>query len=203
MKNIPAESSMSAVSTGQEVIPSPPSEQQTQTIPSTQLYDIYGPMDLGQASPLWWYIVGIAILCTLIGGALFFVRRKKNHKTTPCWQQTLLHLEKIQHLRDKNSIEYMDQLSGIVRHYIENRFGLCSTRQTTFEFFHSTRWRQLPEREFFEQNLRHCLEQADMAKFASMHLTAEQLVQMEEGVRHFVLQTTPQTEQKKIQRGTV
>ena len=86
----------------------------------------------------------------------------------------------------------MEQASEILRRYIESRFAIRSTRQTTREFLaglndtgqHNPLAPYRPE-------LRACLEQADMAKFAHLVPDSGIVAQMERAVTDFVNKTEP------------
>jgi hypothetical protein len=93
-------------------------------------------------------------------------------------------------LPDKGEFErYHTELSSIVRRYLERRFGLAATRQTTAEFLESmkTSTALLPAQQAL---LRDFLEQCDLAKFAGAKPTVEQCGGVAAAARRLVQQTS-------------
>jgi hypothetical protein len=162
---------------------------------SEMLRDIHGPLPTSDYPP---YLVGTALflLLLLLFVFLFYLlkRRKKPQPTPiPAWEKALQELaEARQLMQSGQSLLYMHQVAQILRHYIEMRFSIRSTRQTTREFFAGLKAFGHPDLVQYQEELRICLEQADLAKFA--HLTADQshMQQMEEAIRIFISSTRPE-----------
>jgi hypothetical protein len=97
------------------------------------------------------YIIGFALLNTLIIATYYFIRyRKRKSKTEPEKVKIIIPphieaLELLQLLRDEKlwqngfEKEYHSRISDIVRNYIERRFGLTALEQTTDEIMRHTR----------------------------------------------------------------
>ena len=161
------------------------------------LHDIHGPLPMAGYPP---YLMeaAIALLILLLLGLFFFIlKRRKKPQPLPVspWDAALLELDAARQLmHGGQSLLYMDQAGQILRRYIEGRFAIGSTRQTTREFFtglEKTGNARLLE---YRTELRACLEQADMAKFA--HLAADLTImeQMEAAVRTFIANTRPEVQ---------
>ena len=83
------------------------------------------------------------------------------------------------------------RLSDIVRHYIEDRFGLRAPEQTTDEFLAALA--DAPQiRGDHQQLLRRFLRQADMVKFAKFMPGADETGGAVEAARRFIEQTIPE-----------
>lgn len=88
----------------------------------------------------------------------------------------------------EQALAYMTRISDILRGYLEARFLVRTTRQTTREFFHtiSGSMAEHPELAQFSGELKSCLERCDLAKFAHQPATAADLAAMENSVLSFV-----------------
>jgi hypothetical protein len=87
----------------------------------------------------------------------------------------------------------MERVSSILRSYIESRFAIHSTRQTTREFLERVNRKAGTTKTLQESRveLQACLEQADMAKFAHRIPDQDNMEQMEIAVTAFVRKTEP------------
>lgn len=183
----------------------PPKSSQTaqsQTIPSQteQLHDIHGPVLLTEQPP-YLLIAGSILFVLLLAATIFWFLKKRTKATpppVPPWEKALLDLADAKRLLNpERGLQYMDRASQILRRYIESRFAIQSTRQTTREFLQGLAGiggnspLQAHKRE-----LRGCLEQADMAKFAHHIPEVKNLEMMEEAVTTFIKRTEPTEPQK-------
>jgi len=163
-----------------------------------ELRDIYGPVQIPDPIPYGLIAAfGAALAAIAILSYLFFRRqREETVPSIPAWEKALADLSKARSLMTpEKGLIYMDRASLILRSYIETRFAIKSTRQTTAEFLHSLETGNNEDLQPFRQELRPCLEQADMAKFAHHLSDRETMVRMEEGIRKFVTSTNPATEE--------
>ena len=161
------------------------------------LDDISGPIEL--ANPLPWKIIAAWTLFALVILTLiFFIVKnlKKQHLSTlTAGQKSLLALGNLSTIRDeKTSILYMEKVSELLRTYIEERFQLQSTRQTTQEFLLSVSHPKTIEEidtglAKHKESLRDCLELSDMAKFAHCPPNVQSLCDIENAVRSFIQKT--------------
>lgn len=96
-------------------------------------------------------------------------------------------------MNSEQALLYMDRISSILRSYLEARFALKTTRQTTREFFVSLA-RELSDNHdlaTYNIELKSCLERCDLAKFAHQPAALEDLQEMEDSVLYLVNQTEP------------
>jgi len=166
--------------------------------PAEEIFDIYGPLPLPEASNWPLYLALAAAAAVLLSLIIFFLRRRKSSLRQVLQPQP--HIEALAELslarpllEEKSSIAYAAKVSAILRRYIEHRFALRSTSQTTREFLSAVeaadstgdsalhRHRQL---------LSAFLYQCDLAKYAGKTATRAQLEEMEHSVRRFIKATT-------------
>ncbi len=174
--------------------------QHPNTPPATaknHFYDIYGPVLL--PDPVNWalYIAAGVAAAAVIALAVFFLKRRKKKKPETVvapHQAALAELASARaYLERGQSLLYAQRISEILRDYIEKRFSIRSTRQTTSEFLLSIQAEQesKPARLLpFEKSLAHCLNQCDLAKYACKTTGREQMEEMEKSIRCFIEDTT-------------
>lgn len=179
----------------------PATQNQPLSSQDEELHDIHGPVPIAEQAP---YLLIAGVICLLllaIAALLWYLRRKNTsvQPTIPPWERALLELAEAKSLRSPTEgLLYMDRVSQILRAYIESRFAIQSTRQTTREFLHSlTGVGDSSPLRTYKTALQDCLEQADMAKFAHHLPQLDNLEQMEAAVTSFVQKTTPQPSSAK------
>ncbi len=161
------------------------------------LHDIHGPLPTAEYPP---YLMptAVAILAlVLLALLIYFLKRRKKPQPPALapWDKALIELaEARQLLSGGQNLLYMDVAAQILRRYIELRFALRSTRQTTREFFAGLKDADHAPLVEHRAALRACLEQADMAKFAHLVADERHMLQMEEAVRTFITGTRPEVE---------
>lgn len=160
-----------------------------------QLYDIFGPVEMKRK--ISWPLITLLtlVVVSLIAAALWFYKNRKKTVPPPIppWDRALVELAEAKDLRQESTgLKYMDLASQILRSYIESRFSIHTTRQTTREFLHSEELQTHRQLLDFRPELQVCLEQADMAKFAHRAPNDQQLVKMEDAVTGFVMKTRPE-----------
>jgi hypothetical protein len=170
---------------------------QIQTIPNQaeELHDIYGPVPIAEQPP-YLLIAGISLFVLLLAVAIFWFLKKSGQPTPPPippWEKALLDLAEAKRLLNpERALLYMDRVSQILRSYIESRFAIQSTRQTTREFLQGlTGIGGNSPLQTHKTELRNCLEQADMAKFAHHIPEIKNLEMMEDAVTTFIKKTEP------------
>ncbi len=177
---------------------SPAAARQTDDV-QQELRDIYGPVTIAEPVnyPL---IAGICTALAIILLVIFLLLKNKKEKTAPPvppWEKALSDLSRARSLMTpEKGLSYMDRASLILRSYIETRFGIRSTRQTTTEFLHGLEAKPHADLKPFKKELRLCLERADMAKFAHQLSNIDSLLQMEEGITGFVNNTRPAVDER-------
>lgn len=137
--------------------------------------DIRPPVDLPH-SWLPWFLFGVLILLLVFVGWLIYqgIRKPKKKQeqspqvTIPSWQKAYTRLE---NLKSKQLIEraslkpYYDELSLILRQYIEERFNLRAPEMTTEEFLDSIKRSSVLD-SAQQQIIKEFLFICDMVKFA-------------------------------------
>lgn len=159
------------------------------------LRDIYGPVSIKEPIP-YPLLLGAAGLLLVLGFLIWRFWKKRSRPgraPIPPWEKALRELAEARSLLSpEHGLSYMDRASTILRHYIESRFSIQSTRQTTREFLQGLR-SVTPSSPLntFRKELQNCLEQADLAKFAHRRPEQQSLELMEEAVTTFVKKTEP------------
>lgn len=171
--------------------------QQTQPLSSQaeELHDIHGPVPTTEAPP-YLLLAGILVVVLLAAAALIWFLKKRGKPAsppTPPWEKALLELADARKLLNpERALVYMDRVSQILRSYIESRFAIQSTRQTTREFLQSlTKIGTNSPLQTHKSALQACLEQADMAKFAHHVPEIKNLEMIEDAVTTFIKKTEP------------
>lgn len=159
------------------------------------LRDIRGPVLINEQPP-YLLIAGIICLVLLVVVAIFLFLRKRGPATPPAippWEKALQELADAKELQTpERGLQYMSRASQILRRYIESRFAIQSTRQTTREFLQSlTKIGVDSPIQRHKEELQSCLELADMAKFAHHIPQLSNLEKMEDAVTTFVKTTEP------------
>ena len=189
-----ATGSLAASGENQEKLTLQNSQQQSSQQNNT-LRDIHGPLPTSEYPP---YLVEAALALLVIAiliGLYFFFKKRQKPLPPPIspWDIALGRLAEARHLLiEGRSLLYMERAAQILRSYIESRFAIRSTRQTTAEFFAALKTSGTPELMHYQGELRHCLEQADMAKFAHLMSDRDHLEQMEGAVQAFINRTRPE-----------
>lgn len=178
----------------------PPGQTADTAAPAT-LHDIYPPVNLPEPVPYLLY--GSAVLTLLVAlGLLLFWLHKKRNQPAPLIPPGVLARSELMEARslitDATTLKYMSRVSDILRHYIEARFNLNPTRQTTREFFSSV---AITEQDSpltpYRGALKRCLESCDLAKYAHCGAQVSQLQQMEDTVLDFIDTTSADTAEKE------
>ncbi len=161
------------------------------------LRDIHGPLPTLEYPPYLMETAIALLILLLVALLIFFLKRRKKPQPPPVspWDKALMELAEARQLMSSGqSLLYMDQASQILRRYIESLFVIRSTRKTTREFFASLNNSDNSPLYEYRAELRDCLEQADMAKFAHLVPDFQHMEQMEEAVRVFITRSRPEIE---------
>lgn len=194
------------------LIPQAPSgTQATPAIPQAELpaslHDIYGPVQLPvMHGPFFWPLIALLVVVAgalLFLGVVFWRRRRKAGKPAEAAALALAALDELRGLMTPSqSLVYATRLSEILRGYIESRFQIHSTRQTTKEFFAAltARTPAAPELAEYQSRLGRCLDQCDLAKFARYAPDIAEMELMGQAVREFI-QTTELDSSRQADQG--
>ncbi len=159
--------------------------------PATDTFhDIRGPVVLPDSvGVLVWLLIGLAVVA-LAGLLLYLWKRPKKGRTPLSPQElALIELARLRPMMNpEQALIYAAQLSEILRRYIEARFLIPSTRQTTREFFLDLAGNPQAVGSMAEHHdhLQECLEQCDMAKFAHCVPDQQGMEAMEQAVQGFI-----------------
>lgn len=156
-----------------------------------QLRDIHPPLLLPEA-PDYTVLIAVVGLCLLLCAvALWFFRFRRKKVSLPLAHKTAL--AELQSARSMMSVEharqYAIEISDILRRYIEQRFSIRTTRQTSAEFFASLTTSSRQTAALFEthyESLQECLGQCDLAKFARCSPDRASMEKMETAVQSFI-----------------
>ena len=162
---------------------------------TAELRDIAEPVDI--PVPWWWWVVfGLALAAALTGMAWWWKRRKtarsaprhvSPHEAALAALEALLGEDLVS--RGAFKLFYL-RLSDIVRHYVEERFGLRAPEQTTEEFLAAMSAAPVIRRDH-QTLLRGFLNQADLVKFAKFVPDANDVEGAVKAARRFIRQTVP------------
>ncbi|QSH40404.1 hypothetical protein P0136_13445 [Lentisphaerota bacterium ZTH] len=130
------------------------------------------PEALQQAYLKYFIAGGAVLLLIIIWIAIILLRRRKEQKIviTP-WAAALLDLSQLRDGMRSGSVNLEKcffRLTDIVRGYLENRFAVKATQQTTYEFLHDLREHGGPLPDKHRPFLEEFLTAADLVKFAKL-----------------------------------
>ena len=167
------------------------------------LRDIKGPLLIKSINPVLIWIGGGVVLALLLLGFLLWwwlKKRGRKQKAVLAHETALAQLDEARALMDPGqACAFAALIADILRDYIEARFFLSASRQTTREFISSLTdgTRPVPpELAGHDQDLRTWLEPCDMAKFACCAPSVKTMQEMEDAVRNFVVLTRLQENKK-------
>ena len=163
--------------------------------------------DIREVKPLipihsawWWLFGGLAVIGGILG--VWWWKRQRKLAEVPSIPPTPPHeiaFEALSKLRQEDLPfrnryeEYYVRLSGIVRSYIEARFGLKAPEMTTEEFLQATLSAQALSSNH-RRLLQEFLERCDLVKFARYEPSRHEADEAFEAAHRFVQDTAPSTE---------
>jgi len=140
-------------------------------------------------------LLGILIILFILAGIVIFRKKKKNSarlvELPPAHQ---IALQKLNELKARGLIaqgrikEYYIEISGIIRHYIEDRFELSAPEMTSEEFLLKARDAQelsLQQKDLLSDFLLSC----DLVKFARYTPSPEEIEAVFESAKKFIEET--------------
>jgi len=165
-----------------------------------ELRDIHGPVELQKHSRTWLYGIIITLLLLFLLAVVLLIKKRKKPMPAPIpsWEKALSELSEARQLLSPDlALRYMNRVSLILRNYVESRFAIKSTRQTTREFLSNLNKSSAdPAIRSCRDELQTCLEQCDMAKFAHQIPLQQNMEMMESAIITFVEKTRPNPESK-------
>jgi hypothetical protein len=170
--------------------------------------------DIRDAKPLvpvrtaWWWVLGGLVAVAGVAGAWWWRRRHKRIEALSAVPRPPheLALEALSRLRQEDLCsrnryeEYYVRLSGIVRTYIEARFGMKAPEMTTEEFLQAVSNAQtlsLDQRRLLQEFLERC----DLVKFARYEPPRREADEAFEAAHRFVQDTAPSPEPAAVSAG--
>jgi hypothetical protein len=164
--------------------------------------DIEDVVEMPKEASRWW-LWGLGILGIAAVPAGWLILRSRRAKKLvrifrPAHELAYarLHALVAEELVEKGRIkEFYDRISGILRHYIEDRFDLHAPERTTEEFLAELRVTDALSplhKEMLAEFLAHC----DLVKFAKHEPTTEQIQQTFDLVKDFIEKT--RSDERKV-----
>jgi hypothetical protein len=155
-----------------------------------------GPLSLPRRPPNW-RVIAVLGLTVLVLAALavlaliYWPRKPLPVPRVSAYRKAMLALDDLERrgwLRDGQFDPFYTALSGIVRHYVEDRFGLRAPERTTEEFLHELAIQPVLAGDR-GRALGHFLEQCDLVKFARFRPAAAEGQAALEAARRFIEST--------------
>ncbi len=164
--------------------------------------DIEGVVEMPK-KPLRWWLWGLGLLGVAAAPAGWLLLRSRRTKELvrifrPAHELAYARLRPLvaEELVEAGRIkEFYDRISGILRHYIEDRFDLRAPERTTEEFLTELRFADSLSplhKEVLGEFLTHC----DLVKFAKHEPTTEQIQQTFDLVKDFIEKT--RSDERKV-----
>lgn len=160
-----------------------------------RLHEISPPIKFPRSYLLWiWAGIVTAVIGIGIVAAIVILQKRKNARAEdiqamiPAHELAYGELEKLaaEDLPQKGEIKlFYQRISGILRRYIENRFGLRAPEQTTEEFLAGLETaRDFPSR--YKALLKTFLSHCDLVKFAEYQPKTEDIQKTFDSCRAFI-----------------
>ena len=152
--------------------------------------DIRGPVYLYPAWVVPVVVVGVIVLGFGALALWRWLRRRRRPRPLLPFEIALARLEEIRALMQPGTVrEFSIAVSDIVRRYLEQRFEITATQQTTEEFLHDLLASSHAALARHRPLLSEFLHQCDLAKFAGMSLTQQSMESLHHSARAFVRET--------------
>lgn len=168
-------------------------------MPEFELKDVRPPVDLPADYSFLFFFFGVMFLVGVFSLLRWLWPKLKKKKETlvvqpTAWQRARELLEALEKedLPGRGEVkEYFTRLSGIVRHYLEDRFSVAAPEMTTDEFL--TYMKNLPVfSDLQKQFLKDFLTASDMVKFAKHGSSINEMTNAFKAAVCLVEETIPQ-----------
>ena len=162
-----------------------------------KIKDIAGPVELPKPDRRWlyWVLAGAVVAAGAGGGLAFWLKGRSRDGTAvptiPAHELAYRRLETLvgeDLIEDGRFKEFYRRVSDILRHYIENRFGLHAPERTTEEFLDELRRDDAlssDHRRLLEDFLGHC----DLVKFAELKPGKPEIQKTFDACKRFISET--------------
>ncbi len=181
---------------------------------NARIRDIKPPIDLETSYRWIIYLLAVGLGALLVAAAvirIFFKKKRKDLPTSPPPPPHEIAYRELDRIRAADLPgrglikEYYSRLSGVARHYLEDRFGLRAPEMTTEEFLRAasaTDYLTLPQQDLVGD----FLTQADMVKFARHRPAKKEIDGVYHSARRLVDETRetakPETRMTKPEKMT-
>ena len=165
-----------------------------------EIRDIYGPLPLPEPKPYLFYALFVLLFLMLVAGIWMSWKYYNDQRETSLVDPAhtaLSSLDSAERNLSVNGVFYFaDEISQLLRSYIEARFNLPITKCTTTEFFKQLQSK--PEADRYpvladKKDLEACLELCDKIKFSRFLPESEAVFLLGERVRRFIEMTRSRT----------
>lgn len=157
--------------------------------------DIEGVVEMPKPAHRWWLWILVALGVVAAPATWLLLRRQRSRRVVRIFKSAhevaYLRLRALvaANLIEQGQLkEFYEEISGILRHYIEDRFDLHAPERTTEEFLSELRFTEVlapADKQVLEDFLTHC----DLVKFAKHEPTTEQIQQTFDLVKNFIERT--------------
>jgi hypothetical protein len=166
--------------------------------------DIEGVVEMPKAASPWWLWGLLALGVAAVPAAWLLLRSRRTKQLVrifrPAHEVAYARLRALvaENLVEQGRIqEFYERISGILRHYIEDRFDLQAPERTTEEFLAELRFTEMlasSDKKVLEEFLTHC----DLVKFAKHDPTTDQVQRTFDLVKDFVERTKSEERQVDV-----
>jgi len=140
-----------------------------------------------------WVVPALIAGVLLLALGLYGLWRRRRGRRTPVLLPHELALQRLDEIRTlmqpAHAREFCIAISDVIRGYIEQRFHVTATRQTTEEFLHDLLRSANASLAQHQALLGEFLHQCDFVKFAALGLTLNNMEALRQSARTFVLET--------------
>jgi hypothetical protein len=164
--------------------------------------DIEGVVEMPKAVHRWWLWALVALGVAAIPAMWLLLRSRRTKELVrifrPAHEVAYARLRALvaENLVEQGKIkEFYERVSGILRHYIEDRFDLHAPERTTEEFLAELRFTETlasGDKKVLEEFLTHC----DLVKFAKHDPTTDQVQRTFDLVKDFIERT--RSDERKV-----
>jgi hypothetical protein len=140
-----------------------------------------------------WVLPALITGVVLLGLVLYRLWRWRRQRRTPVLLPHEIALQRLDEIRTlmrpAHAREFCIAISDVIRGYIEQRYHVIATRQTTEEFLHDLLQSANASLAQHQTLLGEFLHQCDFVKFAALGLTFNNMEALRQSARAFVLET--------------
>lgn len=159
--------------------------------------DIRGPLHI--PDPLMWlyYISGACLILAGAAAGWRWIRGREGQRMKSAFEIAFERLERARSLmKPETAGEFSVAVSMAIRAYIESRFNLRVTRNTTEEFMNGVASDPSGDLSGYTDLLHDFLRHCDLAKFARYALSTARMEEMRQSAWEFVDKTRPRPEEE-------